>query len=170
MSGEPLPATPALERAGGARVARLIATFCGAGYAPVAPGKAGSAAALALAYGLRQWLGWDGAQFALLAAGGVLPAMWAAGRVEKESGRRDPPRVVIDEALGLWVTLAGVTSYNWKSWLAAFVLFRAMDIWKPFPVRRLENLRSGAGIIADDLMAGAYAALVLFAGGWFNLY
>ena len=64
----------------------------------------------------------------------------------------------------------GLRVFNWKSWLAAFVLFRLFDIWKPSPVRQLEALPGGWGIVADDLMAGVYAALVLFAAGWFNLY
>jgi phosphatidylglycerophosphatase A len=55
-----------------------------------------------------------------------------------------------------------------KAWLAAFVLFRLFDMWKPFPVRQLERLPGGWGIVADDVMAGVYAALVLFAAGWFN--
>jgi len=78
--------------------------------------------------------------------------------------------VVIDEVLGQWLTLAGAAALNWKSWLAAFLLFRLFDIWKPFPVRQLEALPGGWGIVADDLMAGLYGALVLFAAGCFNLY
>jgi phosphatidylglycerophosphatase A len=78
--------------------------------------------------------------------------------------------VVIDEVVGQWLTLAGARPLNWKSFLAAFVLFRLFDIWKPAPVRQLESLQGGAGIVADDLMAGVYAALVLFLAGCFNLY
>jgi phosphatidylglycerophosphatase A len=59
---------------------------------------------------------------------------------------------------------------NWKSWVLALVLFRVFDIWKPWPVRRLERLPAGAGIMADDIMAGLYGALVLFVAGCFNLY
>ena len=66
--------------------------------------------------------------------------------------------------------LAGARRYNWESYLAAFVLFRLFDIWKPPPVRQLEALPGGLGINADDVMAGIYAALVLFLAGWFNLY
>jgi phosphatidylglycerophosphatase A len=72
--------------------------------------------------------------------------------------------------LGQWVALACACRYNWKSYLAAFLLFRLFDIWKPPPVRQLEALPGGIGIVADDLMAGAYAALVLFPAGCFNLY
>ena len=62
----------------------------------------------------------------------------------------------------------GGGSFNWKTWLAAFALFRAFDIWKPPPVRQLERLHGGTGIVLDDLMAGVYAALVLYAAGCFN--
>ena len=81
-----------------------------------------------------------------------------------------PRLVVVDEVLGQWLALAGARPLNLKSWLGAFVLFRLFDIWKPPPVRQLEVLPRGTGIVADDLMAGAYAALVLFVAGCFNLY
>jgi len=77
---------------------------------------------------------------------------------------------LVDEVVGQWLTLAGATALNWKSWLLGFVLFRLFDIWKPWPVRQMERLSGGLGIVADDAMAGVYGALVLFAAGWFNLY
>jgi phosphatidylglycerophosphatase A len=101
----------------------------------------------------------------------ALPAaVWAAHRMAQRLGKEDPPQVVVDEVVGQWISLAGATVLNWKSWLAAFVLFRIFDIWKPAPVRQLERLPGGYGIVADDVMAGVYAALVLFVAGWFNLY
>jgi phosphatidylglycerophosphatase A len=100
----------------------------------------------------------------------AIPGIWAAGVVARESGREDPQIVVVDEVVGQWVTLAGAIVLNWKSWLLAFVLFRLFDIWKPPPVRQLERLPGGIGIVGDDAMAGVYGALVLFAAGWFNLY
>ena len=78
--------------------------------------------------------------------------------------------MVVDEAIGQWIATAGAHPINWKSYLGAFVLFRLFDIWKPAPVRQLEGLREGLGIVADDAMAGAYAALVLFLAGWFHWY
>jgi phosphatidylglycerophosphatase A len=66
--------------------------------------------------------------------------------------------------------MAGARAYNWKSYLAALALFRLFDIWKPPPVRQLEALPGGWGINLDDVMAGVYAALVLFVAGRFNLY
>jgi len=98
------------------------------------------------------------------------PAIWAAGVTARESGLKDPQIVVVDEVVGQWLTLAGAVQLNWKSWLLGFALFRLFDIWKPAPVRQLERLPGGIGIVADDAMAGIYGALVLFAAGWFNLY
>jgi phosphatidylglycerophosphatase A len=69
------------------------------------------------------------------------------------------------------LTLAGATTYNAKSWIIGLLLFRLFDIWKPPPTRRLEHIQPpGAGIVLDDVMAGAYGAVVLSLLGWFNLY
>jgi phosphatidylglycerophosphatase A len=136
----------------------------------MAPGTAGSLSAVAIGIVLARWFGWRPWYFAPLAGALLLPSVWAAGETESKCGRRDPRLVVVDEVLGQWVALAGAAALNWKSWLAAFLLFRAFDIWKPWPVNRLESLPGGAGIVADDLMAGVYAALVLWLAGCFNLY
>ena len=85
-------------------------------------------------------------------------------------GRKDPGHIVIDEVAGQWITLAGATVFNWKSWILGFLLFRLFDIWKPPPVRQLEKLPGGTGIMADDLMAGVYGAVVLYLAGYFHLY
>jgi phosphatidylglycerophosphatase A len=153
-----------------AKTATLIATWFGCGYSPIAPGTAGSAAGLAIGIVLREYahMPWWG--FLALAAAGYFPAVWAAGVMAESLGIKDPGCVVVDEVLGQWVALACACRYNWKSYLAAFLLFRLFDIWKPPPVRQLEALPGGIGIVADDLMAGAYAALVLFPAGCFNLY
>jgi len=119
---------------------------------------------------IEHFAGWRPLSFAALAAVVSVPAIWAAGQTARQSGMKDPQFVVVDEVVGQWLALAGARSLNWKSWLAAFLLFRLFDIWKPFPVRQLESLPGGVGIVADDLMAGLDAALVLFLAGWFNLY
>jgi phosphatidylglycerophosphatase A len=100
----------------------------------------------------------------------LAPGIWASTIAANVSGRKDPGLVVVDEVIGQWITLSGATVLNWKSWAAAFVLFRVLDIWKPAPARRLESLPGGTGIVMDDVMAGIYGALVLFAAGCFNLY
>jgi phosphatidylglycerophosphatase A len=151
-------------------LARLLGTFFFVGYVPKGPGTAGSLGALAVAWGLHTYLSTSGAWLAFFALLLLAPAIWAAGRVAKDTGTKDPQVVVIDELVGQWITLAGAITLNWKSWLGAFLLFRAFDIWKPPPVRQLERIPGGAGIVLDDVMAGIYAALVLYCAGWFNLY
>ncbi|MCW5980577.1 MAG: phosphatidylglycerophosphatase A [Bryobacteraceae bacterium] len=151
-------------------VARLIGTWFGCGYSPVAPGTAGSLGALAIALALHILAGWGPFHFGILALCLAGPAVAASHAVAISSGKDDPSIVVVDEVIGQWIALAGVSHYSWKTWLGAFVLFRLFDIWKPAPVRQLENLRGGVGIVADDVMAGIYAALALHIAGRFNLY
>lgn len=150
------------------KLAILLATCCGAGYAPVAPGTAGSLVAIAIAFLLRDSLAaWH---FAVLAAVLFAPAVWASSVTAKSVNRKDPGLVVIDEVIGQWIAIAGARAVTWQTCLAAFLLFRLFDIWKPPPVRQLEALPGGLGINADDAMAGIYGALVLWLAGWFNLY
>ena len=139
------------------RLAYLVATFFGCGYTPLGPGTAGSLAAVFIAFMVPH-------RNALLILSVLLlgPGIWAAGRVARHLSFKDPHIVVIDEVLGQWITLAGTAVINWKSLLAAFILFRALDIWKPPPVRQLEALPGGVGIVADDVMAGLYGALAIF--------
>lgn len=148
----------------------ILATFFGSGLAPVAPGTAGSIAAIAFAALVRSPKHWSPAYFAVLTAVFLIPSLWACGRYARDQRDADPPLVVVDEAIGQWITLAGATVYNWKSVLAGFLLFRLFDIWKPYPTRHVERLPGGVGIMADDVLAGVFAGLVLWAGGCFNLY
>ena len=151
-------------------LARVISTWFYAGYAPVAPGTAGSLAAIGIAMVLRYFFGVAPWHYALLAGLLFYPAVAASTVTAREAGLKDPQFVVVDEVIGQWISLAGATTLSWKSFLAAFLLFRLFDIWKPAPVRQLERLPGGLGINADDAMAGVYAALVLRLAGWFNLY
>jgi phosphatidylglycerophosphatase A len=151
-------------------LAIALATWFGCGFSPVAPGTAGSAGALLPAVLLAGYAGWQPLHFGVLALVFLAPSIWAADRTARHYGKKDPGLVVIDEVVGQWVALSGATVLNWKSWLLAFLLFRMMDIWKPEPVRRLEALPGGVGIVADDVMAGLYGALVLFAAGYFGFY
>jgi phosphatidylglycerophosphatase A len=146
------------------RLATLLATWFGAGYVPRGPGTAGSLAALLCAAPWPQHIAW-------LALGSILPAVWAADRYALATGRKDPQEVVVDEVAGQWIALAGATHlHTIAPWLIAFALFRLFDIWKPFPVRALEKLPGGVGIVMDDVMAGIYAGLVMWLLGWNNLY
>jgi len=149
-------------------LARLIGTWFYLGYFPKGPGTAGSLGALLVGIPLALYLEWPAAAFALLALALLGPAIWAADRMAREGGSKDPQIVVVDEVVGQWIALAGAPLLNWQYILGAFVLFRLFDIWKPPPVRALERIPGGAGIVLDDVMAGVYAALVLLAAGWFN--
>lgn len=152
------------------KIAWLLGTWFGCGHSPFAPGTAGSAGAMIAAMGASHWLGWSRGELIWATIALVLPAIWSADRVARSLGAKDPGRVVVDEVAGQWLTLWGATHYTWISLALAFFLFRLFDVWKPFPARQLEALPGGTGIVADDLAAGVYAALVLYAAGWFNLY
>lgn len=148
--------------------ARLWATWFGCGLAPVAPGTAGSAGAL-IAVPLWILLGWPPWTLAVLALVLTPLSVWSATVTAKAAGRKDPGIVVIDEVLGQWVTLAGAARLDWLTVTAAFLLFRILDIVKPWPARQFEALPDGTGIVADDLMAGVYgAALIWLAGRYFS--
>jgi phosphatidylglycerophosphatase A len=143
------------------RLAVAIATFFGCGFAPKAPGTVGSLTGLAIAIVLPFWGLGRPALFLMTVI--VLPiSIWAATVTARTLGRKDPGEVVVDEVLGQWVALLGAAQWNWKTYLAAFILFRLFDIWKPQPVRVAEALPGGTGIIADDIVAGIYAALILY--------
>jgi phosphatidylglycerophosphatase A len=152
------------------RLAVALATCLGCGYFPWGPGTVGSLAAIIIAVILHFSAG--AGRPALLIATLVLlaPAIWASTQTARLHGRKDPSVVVIDEVLGQWVTLLGATALRWKSFCAAFLLFRLFDIWKPWPVRSFEKLPEGVGIVADDLAAGIYGALILYIVGKLRLY
>ena len=143
------------------RLAFALATWFGCGYAPRGPGTAGSLAAVIIAALLVHFAAWPAWWFAILAIVCTPVGIWSASVVARESGGKDPQIVVIDEVLGQWITLAGASTLNWKTLALGLALFRLFDIWKPPPVRQLEKLPAGTGIVADDLMAGVYGAIVL---------
>jgi phosphatidylglycerophosphatase A len=136
----------------------IVATGLGAGYGPIAPGTWGSLPGLALAWGLtRLGGGWAEATGTIVAsAAGV----WAADRAERRLGEKDPGVVVVDEIAGQMVTLAFLPATP-RMLVAAFLLFRLLDVVKPWPARWLESLPGGSGIMADDLMVGLYGNLIL---------
>jgi phosphatidylglycerophosphatase A len=140
----------------------LVATFFGIGRLHPGPGTWGSAATVllwsAIAYGLTPALRTSLAF--TLAALVVLIGIPAATRVARSSGVKDPQFVVIDEVAGQLIALIGVP-FGWKTFLAGFILFRGFDILKPPPVRQLEALPEGTGIVVDDVAAGLYAFAVM---------
>lgn len=142
------------------RSAWLIATVFGAGYLKPGPGTYGSVAAVVLWLAAGSLVHHNTQTLTLLTVAGVLLATLAgvpaATRVAREAGREDPGFVVIDEVAGQWVALL-LMPLLWPNALLAFILFRFFDILKPWPIRRFEALPEGTGIMADDLVAGAFA-------------
>jgi phosphatidylglycerophosphatase A len=150
-----------------------IAT-CGVGYFPIAPGTLGSMVGVIVylllielvlrfftpSSGLPLYSVFLAAQLVLITVIS-LAGIWAATRTEKLSGRKDPGKVVIDEVAGQLISFLPVQLFypDWITIITAFMLFRLFDIIKPYPARRLESLESGLGIMADDVVAGAYAAV-----------
>ena len=168
------------KRTAGDYVALAVATV-GVGYFPIARGTVGSMVGVGLYLALWGWL--YGILEANAARGGLnllyiftpqlavmllviflitVAGIWAATRVEKASQKKDPSIVVIDEVAGQMIALLSgpFWIHSWWSILSALILFRAFDIWKPYPIRRLEALESGLGIMADDVLAGIYALIV----------
>lgn len=137
-------------------LALAIATTFGVGYAPFAPGTFGSAAGLLLWAMLPASVGAQVAAVIAVFAVGT----WAAELTERRMGATDPGIVVVDEVLGMIVTLA-LVPVGWSGAIVGFVLFRAFDVIKPYPANRFERLHGGLGIMLDDAMAGVYSNLVL---------
>jgi phosphatidylglycerophosphatase A len=135
----------------------LIATGLGTGYSPIAPGTFGSALGVALFWSAHRLPSWALAAAAVVIA---LVGVAAGDRLAKRMGLEDPGRVVVDEVAGMWVSLLFLP-WSWKVAVIAFLAFRVMGIVKPWPARQLEDLHGGWGIMADDLMAGVYANLLV---------
>jgi phosphatidylglycerophosphatase A len=142
--------------------ATLVATFFGVGRLRPGPGTWGSLAAVLVWAGLSRYIqpDWQTLTLALLAAIAVAIGIPAATATAQASGVKDPQFVVIDEVAGQWITLL-FAPVAWKTLLAGFILFRGFDIVKPPPVRQLEKLPGGTGIVLDDVAAGVYALAVM---------
>lgn len=139
----------------------VVGTFFGAGMLKPGPGTYGSVAATLVWFVMAKHVSGHALPFVTLAmaAAATLVGIPAATRVASESGRKDPQIVVIDEVAGQWLALTMAVPWM-PSAIAALVLFRVFDIWKPWPVRKLEALPAGTGIVVDDLAAGVYALLL----------
>ena len=141
------------------RIGVFIATCAYIGYAPVAPGTFGSAIGLAVFYAVRHRgsMAVEAATIvALLAIG-----LWSATEAEHHFGGIDPGPVVIDEVIGMLITLAFIP-VNAAGAITGFFIFRLLDVVKPWPARRLEHLPGGFGVVLDDVMAAMYGNLVMW--------
>jgi len=137
-----------------------VATFFGAGFGKPGPGTWGSVAAVLLWAAYAWSVHPSPRTLPLVLACGVVASIgfgvFASTVVARESGRKDPQFVVIDEVAGQWIALL-FSPADWRHALIALILFRLFDITKPFPARQLENLPEGWGIVFDDVAAGLYA-------------
>lgn len=144
-------------------LAKAIATFFGSGYSPFAPGTAGALLAMVLVWPM------CAGQFVLgistttlliiLIVVGFVLGVICTNVLENEWGK-DPQKIVIDEAVGVWIAFLFIP-YSLTYFILAFVLFRVFDIWKPLGIRKIENLKGGMGVMGDDVLAGIYANVVL---------
>ncbi|HRD06878.1 MAG: phosphatidylglycerophosphatase A [Saprospiraceae bacterium] len=145
-------------------IARIVATFGGFGYLPLAPGTWGSLAAAIVYLVIGSFFSTQ-ASFTyiiiFLAALTYFSGVWSVKKVQKEWGS-DPSKVVIDEACGIFVTMLPV-AFSWTNAAIGFVLFRIFDIWKPLGIRKIDQIKSEGGhsVMLDDVAAGIYAAVVL---------
>jgi phosphatidylglycerophosphatase A len=137
-------------------VALAIATVLGIGYVPVAPGTFGSAAGLVLWAIMPSSATLQGLAILVVFVVGA----WSGSIAERHFGTTDPRQVVIDEVMGMLITLF-LNPVSRAGAASAFLLFRLADIVKPFPANRLERLPGGIGVMADDAMAAVYANLAL---------
>jgi phosphatidylglycerophosphatase A len=140
------------------KLAVFIATVGYCGYFPFAPGTVGSAAGLVF-YALVWWTQSQAVEVALI-VGLFAAGVWAGTTAERYFGGVDPGPIVMDEVVGMLITLAFIP-VGWSGALAGFVLFRLFDVIKPFPAGRLEALHGGLGVMADDAMAAVYANVSL---------
>jgi phosphatidylglycerophosphatase A len=140
-----------------AKLATLVATAGYVGFVPIAPGTFGSAVGLMVYAAVRATGSWAIEAGAIALA--LLAGIWAAELVERRLGK-DPGPVVIDEVLGMLITLAFL-DVNVTGAVVGFFAFRVLDVVKPPPAARLENLHGGPGIMFDDVMAGIYGQILM---------
>ncbi|MFW6366111.1 MAG: phosphatidylglycerophosphatase A [Spirochaetota bacterium] len=146
----------------GARIARLLYTGFYTGLVPVAPGTAGTVLALVLYMIVQTHAGRCGLFINMVVVLILLyPAILLGDHAERETGIKDPQVVVLDEMMGYWITMFMVP-YSVSAAIAGFVLFRFFDILKPWPIRSLQRLKGGLGIMIDDYVAGVCACLILW--------
>lgn len=135
------------------KIALGLSAWFGTGLLPIAPGTFGTLAAVPIAFGLA-YLGIGYSAFIIAIV--IAVAIWTSGRCQKILGSDDPSVVVIDEVAGFLLTMF-LLPPSWLTFGLGFVLFRFFDILKPYPIRKVEKLRGGLGIVMDDLLAGIYA-------------
>ena len=160
------------------RLAYGIATGFGAGFAPVAPGTFGSAEGVVLFVAINALISlrfhlaprWALTVLIAINVAVFFIGVWASSRTCEITGIKDPSIVVIDEVSGQLIALTPLILVpSLEGLLAAFVLFRTFDIFKPYPIRKLESFGGGLGVMADDALAGVFAAALVWLGMYWRL-
>lgn len=152
---------------------KLLFTGFYSGYSPVAPGTVASILALLL-YLIEFYIFGDFVWISnlVIVIVMVFPSIVLASAGEEYFGEKDPQQVVLDEIMGYWISVL-LFSFNWKVMIYALLLFRIMDIIKPYPIKKLENLKSGLGIMMDDFISGIYAnfslRIMILVTGFFGI-
>jgi phosphatidylglycerophosphatase A len=151
-------------------MSRLVATFLYVGYLKPAPGTWASAAALPVGYLLHGLGGFPALAAATAAA--FLLGTWATLKMTAGAEDKDPSEIVIDEVVGMWIALWPLSAglwlggadpwvFPWPGWVGAFLLFRLLDVWKPGPVGWADRQGGAMGVMLDDVIAGAIAAVIV---------
>lgn len=140
-------------------IKKVIATGAGLGYIPPAPGTFGALGGWTVGLALIQWSSFPNNWLILLIIIFGLLGVWASSSLEHVWGE-DPSKVVIDEIIGIWISMLFLPP-GWIALIAAFVLFRIFDIYKPLYIRKAEQLKGGWGIMADDALAGIYTNICI---------
>jgi phosphatidylglycerophosphatase A len=152
-------------------VSIAIATV-GVGFIPLAPGTWGSLVGVLIfllytsinAFSNYSTIAWIVFIILICAIG-----IFASQQAERIFDEEDPQRVVVDEVAGQLIAYSSVAVIDWKHLLVGFVLFRLFDIWKPYPINKLQDLHGGFGVMADDILAGIYAAMIIYTLTFFNI-
>ncbi len=139
----------------------IIASGFGSGYSPIAPGTAGALLATIIWFALSYFL----PQYVLPVTGGgiilfTILGIWSTNELEPVWGK-DPSKIVVDEMVGVWISLLAVKGGDIYYALLAFALFRLFDIFKPLGIRKMESLKGGVGVMMDDIVAGIYSFILL---------
>lgn len=145
----------------------IIASGFGTGFSPFAPGTAGAALATVIWIALSLFVSPLPLLLITIALIIIFTALgvWSSNVLEPSWGK-DPSRIVVDEMVGVWITLLAADAGNIYHALIAFALFRLFDIWKPLGIRKMESLKGGWGVMMDDVLAGVYGFIILLGGKW----
>lgn len=135
----------------------MLATGLGIGYSPFAPGTMGTLLSIPIYYYLSEI---PTPLYEMTLVSFFFLSVWVSEKAGGLFGKKDDPRIVIDEMMGFFITMHWIPKTP-PFIIAGFILFRVFDILKPFPIRRLEKVRGGFGVVLDDVMAGIFSNLIL---------